>query len=149
MAVGFASAPVVGDDFTAETSMVASALAEFASGRPVVLLPTGVSASPLPRLVVAAGRIEPAEMAFMVRHTSGFVCVRLPTARCDELVLPIFANDKCLVGEPLPGVSVDVADATETLDCRICRARRALQLADASWDRICQSASQEGLPHRE
>ena len=38
---------------------------------------------------------------------------------------------------------------TETLDCRIGRARRIPRPADASWDRIYRLASQEGLPRTE
>jgi 3,4-dihydroxy 2-butanone 4-phosphate synthase / GTP cyclohydrolase II len=129
VAVGCASAPVLVDDVTAEMSAVASALAEFASGRPVVLLSTGAGSTP-PRLVVAAERIETAEMALMVRHTSGFICVCLPTARCDELTLPIFANDKCLVKEPLPGVSVDAAEGVGTGISAADRCRTARRLAD-------------------
>jgi 3,4-dihydroxy 2-butanone 4-phosphate synthase / GTP cyclohydrolase II len=129
MTVGCASEPVVGDEFTDGTSVVASALAEFASGRPVVLLPTGVGATP-PRLVVAAERIDTAEMALMVRRTSGFICVCLPTARCDELILPIFANDKCLVKQPLPGVSVDAAEGVGTGISAADRCRTVRRLAD-------------------
>ena len=39
--------------------------------------------------------------------------------------------------------------STETLDCHIGRARRALRPADASWDRIYRLASQEVLPRTE
>jgi 3,4-dihydroxy 2-butanone 4-phosphate synthase / GTP cyclohydrolase II len=129
MAVSCASAPVAFDDVAAETSTVASALAEFASGRPLVLLTTGVGAMP-PQLVVAAERIELSDMAFMVRHTSGFICVCLPSARCDELTLPIFANDKCLVKEPLPGVSVDAAEGVGTGISAADRCRTVRRLAD-------------------
>lgn len=42
-----------------------------------------------------------------------------------------------------------LAAATETLGCRIGRAKRVLRPADALWDRICQSASQGELPRTE
>jgi 3,4-dihydroxy-2-butanone 4-phosphate synthase len=129
--VGCASAPVVADGVTDDTRVVASALAAFASGQPVVLLATGVSAMP-PQLVIAAQRVEPAQMAFMVRYTSGFISVCLPTSRCDELVLPIFANDKCLVGEPLPGVSVDALDGVGTGISAVDRCLTARRLANPS-----------------
>jgi 3,4-dihydroxy 2-butanone 4-phosphate synthase / GTP cyclohydrolase II len=120
---------VVVDEVAVEISGVAAALAEFASGRPVVLLSTGAGSTP-PRLIVAAERIETAEMALMVRHTSGFICVCLPTARCDELTLPIFANDKCLVKQPLPGVSVDAAEGVGTGISAADRCRTVRRLAD-------------------
>jgi 3,4-dihydroxy 2-butanone 4-phosphate synthase / GTP cyclohydrolase II len=129
--VGCASAPVVADGVTDDTRVVASALAAFASGQPVVLPATGVSAMP-PQLVIAAQRVEPAQMAFMVRYTSGFISVCLPTSRCDELVLPIFANDKCLVGEPLPGVSVDALDGVGTGISAVDRCLTARRLANPS-----------------
>jgi 3,4-dihydroxy 2-butanone 4-phosphate synthase/GTP cyclohydrolase II len=131
VAVGCASTPVVADDVGDGTGAVAPALAAFASGRPVVLLTIGAGTPP-PRLVVAAQRIEPAQMAFMVRHTSGYISVCLPTARCDELVLPIFANDKCLVGEPIPGVSVDAVDGVGTGISAVDRCLTARRLADPS-----------------
>jgi 3,4-dihydroxy 2-butanone 4-phosphate synthase / GTP cyclohydrolase II len=129
--VGCASTPEVAESFTDDTGVAASALAAFASGRPVVLLTIGAGAMP-PQLVIAAQRIEPAPMAFMVRYTSGFISVCLPTARCDELVLPIFANDKCLVGEPLPGVSVDALDGVGTGISAVDRCLTARRLADPS-----------------
>jgi 3,4-dihydroxy 2-butanone 4-phosphate synthase / GTP cyclohydrolase II len=131
MAVGCASPPVVGDEFTDRSSAVALALTEFVSGRPVVLLTNGARPTP-PQLVVAAQRIEPAQMAFMVRYTSGFISVCLPAARCDELVLPIFANDKCLVGEPIPGVSVDAVDGVGTGISAVDRCLTARRLANPS-----------------
>ena len=131
MVVGCASVPVVADGVTDDTRVVGSALAAFASGQPVVLLTIGAGAMP-PQVVIAAQRIEPAPMAFMVRYTSGFISVCLPTARCDELVLPIFANDKCLVGEPLPGVSVDALDGVGTGISAVDRCLTARRLANPS-----------------
>jgi 3,4-dihydroxy 2-butanone 4-phosphate synthase/GTP cyclohydrolase II len=40
-------------------------------------------------LVLAAERATPEKVAFMVRHTSGVVCVALPEARCEALGLPL------------------------------------------------------------
>jgi 3,4-dihydroxy 2-butanone 4-phosphate synthase / GTP cyclohydrolase II len=122
---------LVAEDVAAETSVVASALDEFASGRPVVLLTTGLSVTP-PQLVVAAERIEVSGMAFLVRHTSGFICVYLRSVRCDELILPIFANDKCSVGEPLPGVCVDAIEGVGTGISAADRCRTTRRLADAN-----------------
>lgn len=39
-------------------------------------------------LIIAAEKITPEQMAFMVRHTSGVVCVSLPGERLDALNLP-------------------------------------------------------------
>jgi 3,4-dihydroxy 2-butanone 4-phosphate synthase/GTP cyclohydrolase II len=40
-------------------------------------------------LVLAAERATPEKVAFMVRHTSGVLCVALPEARCEALGLPL------------------------------------------------------------
>jgi len=40
-------------------------------------------------LVLAAEKATPERMAFMVRHTSGVLCVALPEARCEALNLPL------------------------------------------------------------
>lgn len=61
------------------------AIAEIASGRPVVVLGnTGTDGG----IVFAASHATTAMMAFAVRHTSGFICVALPPDRCDALGLP-------------------------------------------------------------
>ena len=40
-------------------------------------------------LIGAAGEMTSEALAFMVRHTSGIVCVGLPGERCDALALPL------------------------------------------------------------
>lgn len=39
-------------------------------------------------LIFAAMKATPEPLAFMVRHTSGYVCIPMPAARCDKLELP-------------------------------------------------------------
>jgi 3,4-dihydroxy 2-butanone 4-phosphate synthase / GTP cyclohydrolase II len=39
-------------------------------------------------LVVAAEKVTPEQMAFLVRHTTGIVCAPMPSERADELRLP-------------------------------------------------------------
>lgn len=41
-----------------------------------------------PALVVAAATATAPKMAFVIRHTSGFLQVALPTAACDRLMIP-------------------------------------------------------------
>ena len=43
-------------------------------------------------LIVAAERITEAQMAFMIRHTSGIICVPLEGSRLDELELPLMVH---------------------------------------------------------
>lgn len=44
-------------------------------------------------LVMAAEHATPADVTFMVRHTSGVVCVALTGERCDALDLPLMVGD--------------------------------------------------------
>jgi 3,4-dihydroxy 2-butanone 4-phosphate synthase/GTP cyclohydrolase II len=44
-------------------------------------------------LIMAAEYVTPADVAFMVRHTSGVLCVALPGERCDALDLPLMVGD--------------------------------------------------------
>src|SRR3712207_4378065 len=43
-------------------------------------------------LIMAAEHVAPADVAFMVRHTSGVLCVALTGERCDELDLPLMVG---------------------------------------------------------
>jgi 3,4-dihydroxy 2-butanone 4-phosphate synthase/GTP cyclohydrolase II len=63
------------------------ALAALAAGRPVVVV-DGEDRENEGDLIVAADRITMQTMAFLVRHTSGFVCVALPETECERLALP-------------------------------------------------------------
>ena len=40
-------------------------------------------------LVMAAEKVRPEDIAFMLRHTSGIICVPLPQERADQLELPL------------------------------------------------------------
>ena len=66
---------------------IEQALAEIAAGRPVVVV-DGEDREDEGDLIVAAEHIDAATMAFVVRHTSGFVCVALPEHDCQRLALP-------------------------------------------------------------
>ena len=43
-------------------------------------------------LIVAAERITEAQMAFMIRHTSGIICVPMEGSRLDQLELPLMVH---------------------------------------------------------
>jgi len=44
-------------------------------------------------LIMAAEKVTPAQVAFMVRHTSGILCVSLLADRLEQLRLPLMVND--------------------------------------------------------
>jgi 3,4-dihydroxy 2-butanone 4-phosphate synthase / GTP cyclohydrolase II len=67
-------------------------------------------------LIVAADAVTPQQLAFIVRHTSGLICVGLTDQRTEELRLPLMvppvANTEAL-GTAFT-VSVDLAEGTTT-----------------------------------
>ncbi|TCK21927.1 3,4-dihydroxy-2-butanone-4-phosphate synthase [Pseudonocardia endophytica] len=123
---------------SAGTDGLGRALADLAAGRPIVVVDDEALESS-GALVVAAERATPEVMAFVVRHTSGFVCAALDRADCDRLAL----TPTCPTGRDRHGtsrlVSVDAdadadADADDGVGTGISaadRARTVRVLADA------------------
>jgi 3,4-dihydroxy 2-butanone 4-phosphate synthase/GTP cyclohydrolase II len=68
-------------------SRIDEALAAIAAGRPVVVV-DDEDREDEGDLIVAAELTDAATMAFLVRYTSGFVCVALPAQECERLALP-------------------------------------------------------------
>ncbi|KAI9688392.1 MAG: 3,4-dihydroxy 2-butanone 4-phosphate synthase [Bathelium mastoideum] len=44
-------------------------------------------------LIISASHLTPGKAAFMIRHTSGYLCVPLPAPRCADLALPPMVSD--------------------------------------------------------
>lgn len=76
-------------------------------------------------LIIAADAITPAQMAFLVRHSSGLVCVALPGERLDALELPLMVKANTESHQTAFTVSVDYRHGTST---GISAADRALTL---------------------
>ena len=96
--------PVVGpvaDRATDEA--VTRVVAEVAAGRPVVLveeLAGALDGEVCGHLVLAAEHTTPERLAFLVRYTSGFVCVALPDPDADRLDLPAMTAPAGACGTP-------------------------------------------------
>ncbi|NEW55400.1 bifunctional 3,4-dihydroxy-2-butanone-4-phosphate synthase/GTP cyclohydrolase II [Nocardia cyriacigeorgica] len=60
-------------------------------------------------LIVAAELVTNEQMAFLVRHTTGIVCVPMPSDRADELRLPLMVSDNTDRHGTAFTVSVDFA----------------------------------------
>ncbi|WP_326838004.1 3,4-dihydroxy-2-butanone-4-phosphate synthase [Amycolatopsis rhabdoformis] len=103
------------------------ARAEFARGRPIVLVDDFAGEAGV--LLLAAETVTPAGMAFVVDHTSGFVCVALPAARCAQLRLPPMCAP---TSTALPDfcVTFDAAEGITTGISARDRARGARLVAD-------------------
>ena len=100
-------------------------------GEFLVVLDDGPARRP-PILAAAAQVITPEVVAGMVRYTSGFLSVALPSARCDELLLPCIASDPFSGSRAVPAVSVDAKVGVGTGISAVDRCRTARVLADPS-----------------
>jgi len=87
-------------------SRIEAALAAIAEGKPVVVAdhPGRENEGDL---IVAAEKMTPEVMAFIVRHTSGLVCVGMPRERLDQLRIPLMVPDNTESQRTAFTVSVD------------------------------------------
>jgi 3,4-dihydroxy 2-butanone 4-phosphate synthase/GTP cyclohydrolase II len=65
-------------------------------------------------LIVAAEKVTPQHIAFMVRYTSGLICLPMTAERLDELGLPLMVMENTDSHKTAFTVSIDVADGTTT-----------------------------------
>lgn len=113
------------------TATVEHALAEIAAGRPVVVV-DGPDRENEGDLIVAADLVNTATMAFVVRHTSGFVCVALPEQDCERLALPPMHHRNADQFGTAYRVTVDAAEGIGTGISARDRAHTARLLAAAA-----------------
>ncbi|WP_255989499.1 3,4-dihydroxy-2-butanone-4-phosphate synthase [Chitinolyticbacter albus] len=81
-------------------------------------------------LIIAADAITTAQMAFLVRHSSGVVCVALPPERLDALRLPLMVVENSESHGTAFTVSVDYRHGTSTGISAADRAATLRALAD-------------------
>jgi 3,4-dihydroxy 2-butanone 4-phosphate synthase / GTP cyclohydrolase II len=65
-------------------------------------------------LIIAAEKVTPEAMAFMIRHTSGVVCMPLEGTRLDDLQLPMMVAENTTAYRTAFTVSVDAKRGTTT-----------------------------------
>ena len=65
-------------------------------------------------LIVAAEKVTPEHMAFMVKHCSGIICVPMEAERLDQLNLPLMAPDNSDTMGTAFTISVDAREGTTT-----------------------------------
>jgi 3,4-dihydroxy 2-butanone 4-phosphate synthase/GTP cyclohydrolase II len=107
------------------------AIAAVQAGRPVVVI-DDEDRDNEGHLVFAAAHATTENMAFMVRHTSGFVCVALPGADCARLGLPAMSHIDEALHQRAYRVTVDAIDGVGTGISATDRATTARALADPS-----------------
>lgn len=81
-------------------------------------------------LVIAADAVTPQAMAFMVRYTSGLICVALPGEVLDRLALPLMVQDNRESHQTAFTVSVDKRTGISTGISASDRAATIRALAD-------------------
>ena len=112
---------------------VERAIADIAAGRAVVVVDDEDRENE-GDLVVAASKVTPALMAFLVRHTSGVVCVPMEGAELDRLRLPpmtVVNEDRKRTAY---SVSVDARDGISTGISAADRARTVRVLVDSATE---------------
>jgi 3,4-dihydroxy 2-butanone 4-phosphate synthase/GTP cyclohydrolase II len=105
------------------------ALAALAAGRPVLVL-DDADREDEGDVVLPAALATPEWTAWMVRHTSGFLCAPLPATRADELDLPPMVRHNADPRGTAYAVSVDARTGVGTGISATDRARTARVLAD-------------------
>lgn len=65
-------------------------------------------------LIIAAEKVTPEKIAFMVRHTSGLICLPAEGERIDELRLPLMVEKNTDSHRTAFTVSIDYAEGTTT-----------------------------------
>ncbi len=84
-------------------------------------------------LIIAADAATPEKVAFMVRHTSGLLCVGMQGRRLDELGLPLMVAENSESLRTAFTVSVDLIEGTSTGISAADRSATVLALADARF----------------
>lgn len=78
----------------------------------------------------AAAHADVEKMAFLIQHSSGFLCVTLPPERCDELAIPPMCSSRRDDDSAAFCVAVDARSGTTTGISARDRALTARRLAD-------------------
>jgi 3,4-dihydroxy 2-butanone 4-phosphate synthase / GTP cyclohydrolase II len=115
---------------------IEQAVEEIADGGMVVVV-DDTGREGVGELVMAAEHVVPADVAFLVRHGSGIVCVALTGERCAALDLPLMAADDRVPRRTAFTHSVDLAIGTTTGVSAADRAATIAALADETATPAC------------
>lgn len=83
-------------------------------------------------LIIAAEKVTPEKIAFMVRYTSGLICMPVTGERLDELQLPLMVTDNTDTHRTAFTLSVDYSQGTSTGISAEDRARTILAIIDSN-----------------
>ncbi|KAK9762362.1 hypothetical protein K7432_011960 [Basidiobolus ranarum] len=117
------------DQSNCEFDSIHSALEDFAAGK-FLLVVDNEDRENEGDLIIAAEKITTKDMAFMIRYTSGYVCVPLTNERADQLQLPFMVSNSSDPHKTAYTISVDYKHDTTTGISAHDRALTARSLAD-------------------
>ncbi|TFY54591.1 hypothetical protein EVJ58_g8772 [Rhodofomes roseus] len=83
-------------------------------------------------LIIAASEVSTEKMAWMIKHTSGYICIALPGERLDELAIPMMVSENQDPHRTAYTVTVDYRHGTTTGISAHDRALTARALASPS-----------------
>ncbi len=112
---------------------VPRAIADIAAGRPVVVVDDADRENE-GDIIFAASKMTPELMAFMIRYTSGVICVPLPGAELDRLQLPLMTPHNSERMRTAFTISVDARDGVTTGISAEDRARTVRTLVDSATE---------------
>jgi 3,4-dihydroxy 2-butanone 4-phosphate synthase / GTP cyclohydrolase II len=105
------------------------AIKDIAAGRPVVVV-DDANRENEGDIILAAAMATPGLLAFMIRHTSGVICVPLPGAELDRLQLPLMTSQNTERMRTAFTLSVDARDGVSTGISAADRATTIARLVD-------------------
>ena len=112
---------------------VERAIADVAAGRPVVVVDDADRENE-GDIIIAASKMTAELMAFMIRYTSGVICVPLPGEELDRLQLPLMTPHNSERMRTAFTVSVDARDGVTTGISAEDRARTVRTLVDSATE---------------
>jgi len=112
---------------------VERAVSEIGSGRPVLVVDDEDRENE-GDIIFAASKVTPELLAFMIRHTSGVICVPLPGAALDRLHLPLMTSQNTERMRTAFTVTVDARDGVTTGISAADRATTIRKLADPATE---------------
>ncbi|HEY3903622.1 MAG TPA: bifunctional 3,4-dihydroxy-2-butanone-4-phosphate synthase/GTP cyclohydrolase II [Streptosporangiaceae bacterium] len=112
---------------------VERAVAEIAAGRAVVVVDDADRENE-GDIIFAAGKATPALLAFMIRHTSGVICVPMLGEELDRLQLPLMTTQNNERMRTAFTVSVDARDGVTTGISAADRSKTVRRLVDSATE---------------
>src|SRR5690242_15751929 len=109
---------------------IEDAIEEIKSGRMVIVVDDADRENE-GDLILAASTVTPEAIAFMVRHTSGVICMPVVGERLDQLRIPLMVSDVTDPQRTAFTVSVDARTGTSTGISAADRARTIRAVVDA------------------